>query len=221
MPWWRRGWRSGWARMRTKCSRRWRSLKGAPGRMEKVAFSVERRAHLCRLRPYAGCAGEGAEGAAPAHRKQAARDVRLRRRPRQGQASPDGPDRGGAGRRCDRHRRQSPQRRSRHHPQGSPGHRARRRARSATAPRPSAPASPRCRSAMCWCWPARAMRPANMSKRQVRAFLRPRGSGEGGAGLGRARGMTLVDRRRSRSRHPGPGQQGFCRARAFPSTRAP
>ena len=39
-------------------------LKGAPGRMEKVAFAAKWRADLCRLRPHAGFPGKGAGGAA-------------------------------------------------------------------------------------------------------------------------------------------------------------
>ena len=145
-------------------------LKGAPGRLEKVAFAEIRRAHLCRLRPHAGCAGKCADGFAPAHQGQAACGVRLRRRPRQGQAAADGCRRGATGRPRDRHRRQSP------HAKMPPPSAAKflaaapGRARSAIAPRPSAPALPRWAKATCWSSPAKVTRAARSSATTVHPF---------------------------------------------------
>jgi UDP-N-acetylmuramoyl-L-alanyl-D-glutamate--2,6-diaminopimelate ligase len=84
------------------------------------AFEL-RRPCLCGLRPYPRCAGVGAPRAAPARtRGSAGGGVRLRWRPRSGQAIRDGTHRrriGGHGR---GHRRQSPRRRTGGHSPADP-----------------------------------------------------------------------------------------------------
>ena len=69
-----------------------------------------------------------------------------RRRPRRRQAAADGRHRGGQGRPCHRHRRQSAQRRPRRHPRRHPGRRAPAPSKSATAARRSARPSPSLKS---------------------------------------------------------------------------
>ena len=105
---------------------------------------AQRRADLRRLRAQARCAGESAAGAAALCQAQARRGVRRRRRPRCGQAPADGRDRG----RERRSASSSPTtiRAARIRPRSAPRFwpRRRARARSATVPRRSAPASRRC-----------------------------------------------------------------------------
>ena len=98
-------------------------LKGAPGRMEKVAFAASGAPIYVDYAHTPDSLEKVLQALRPHTREQIACRVRLRRRPRQGQAPADGPDCGGAGRRCDRHRRQSPQRKCRRHPQGNSGRR--------------------------------------------------------------------------------------------------
>jgi UDP-N-acetylmuramoyl-L-alanyl-D-glutamate--2,6-diaminopimelate ligase len=85
-------------------------IKGAPGRLEKVAFSASRCSHLRRLCAHARCAGVGVESASSACCRKTSRRVRLRRGSRQGQASPDGRNRRASRRYGNRHRRQPAQR---------------------------------------------------------------------------------------------------------------
>ena len=109
---------------------------------------TQRRADLCRLRPQARRAGEGAAGVAALREAPARRGVRRRRRPRCRQASADGRD---CRRQCrlrHHYRRQSAQRRSRPDPLGDPGARQGREATSATAPRRSGPRLPASSRAM-------------------------------------------------------------------------
>ena len=172
---------------RTRCSRRWRHLKGAPGRMEKVAYRRIAARRSMSITPIRRTALEKVlTGAAPARRRQAACRVRLRRRPRQGQASADGRSRRDASRRRDRHRRQSPQRRCRRHPPRSLAG-ARARARSATAPRPSAPASRRSAAGDVLVIAGKGHETGQYVGGEDASLLRPRRSGEGRAGAGRAR----------------------------------
>ena len=117
-----------------------------PGRRKR------RCAGVCRLRAQAGRAGKGHRGAAALCEASSRRGVRRRRRPRQGQASIDGRDRGADGGPRHRHRRQSAQRES-GTPFARPSSKARRArrtcGRSATAARRSATPSPGCNAAMC------------------------------------------------------------------------
>ena len=69
-------------------------LTGRAGPAGTGRQTIPRRADLCRLRPHPRCAGNGSERAAPPCRRSAGRGVRLRRRPRPGQASGDGRARG-------------------------------------------------------------------------------------------------------------------------------
>ena len=108
-----------------------------------------RRPHRHRLRAQAGRAGSRAHGAAPLRPRPARVRVRLRRRPRQGQAADHGAHRGTPRQSRHRHRRQPPQRAPRGHPRRDPGRLLPARARSATAPRPSAPARACSATAIC------------------------------------------------------------------------
>ena len=74
------------------------------------------RAGLCRLRPQARGAGDGAGDPAAVRQGQAGRGVRLRRRPRPRQAAGDGRDRHAPRRPHPGHRRQSAQRGARRDP---------------------------------------------------------------------------------------------------------
>ena len=109
---------------------------------------AQRRADLRRLRAQAGCAGQGAAGAAALCETQAGRRVRRRRRPRCRQASADGRDRGRECRQRHRHRRQSAQRESGRDPRRDPrrgqGRQGNRRPRRGDPRR----RSPRCSRAM-------------------------------------------------------------------------
>ena len=68
-------------------------LKGAPGRLEKVAFAARGAPIYVDYAHTPDSLEKVLTGAAPACDGQIARGVRLRRRPRQGQASIDGRDR--------------------------------------------------------------------------------------------------------------------------------
>ena len=92
------------------------TLQGARGRLDLAGTAPGRRADLRRLRPYARRARQGTRRAQAIRRQPAARGVRLRRRPRQGQAARDGGRGGRQGGPCHRHRRQSAQRERRRHP---------------------------------------------------------------------------------------------------------
>jgi hypothetical protein len=99
-------------------------LKGRPRPPAACRRGPARRRRLCRLRPYARRAGDRSQGAAATHRRPPDRGVRRRRRPRSGQATVDGRDRRPAGRRRDRHRRQSPLRDPGRDPRRNPCRRA-------------------------------------------------------------------------------------------------
>ena len=135
------------------------TLQGARGRLDLAGTAPGRRADLRRLRPYARRARQGTRRAAALCRQPAAGGVRLRRRPRQGQAARDGGGGGRQGGRRHRHRRQSAQRERRRHPPRDLGRLPPAPSRSATALRPSPTRSQDWGEAMfCW-WPARVTRP--------------------------------------------------------------
>ena len=148
-------------------------LKGVKGRLEIVgerAWRPRRR----RLRAQARGARGGARRAAPVRDGQLDLRLRLRRRPRQGQAPDHGRDRRRAGRR----RRSSPTTiraaSAPSDPRRDPGRRAR-RARD-RRPRRGDP----CRRCACWARatcsssPARATKPARSSAIKRRAVFRSR-----------------------------------------------
>ena len=101
-------------------------LKGAPGRLQRIGAGPRGRRDLCRLRAHPRRAENRAGGPAPAHARPADRGVRRGRRPRPGQAAPDGRGRRPRRRHRHRHRRQPSQRGSRRDPRRHPGRRARR-----------------------------------------------------------------------------------------------
>ena len=86
------------------------TLSGAPGRLQLVARHKIGRAGLCRLRPQARGARDGAGDLAAVRPRQAGRGVRLRRRSRSRQAAGDGRDRHAPRRPHAGDRRQSAQR---------------------------------------------------------------------------------------------------------------
>ena len=136
----RRAGPDGEGRLRRQSARRSMSTTPIrPDSLEKVLEAL--RPHTAnRLHVVFGCGGDRDKG----------------KRPLMGAIAVE------AGRRCDRHRRQSPQRRRRRHPQRNPGGgagRARDRRPRRGHPRRRGGAEAR---AMCWSSPARAMRPANM-----------------------------------------------------------
>ena len=156
-------------RRRTRCSRRCESLQGAPGRLERVGEA--RGAPVFVDYAHKPDALEKALAALrPFVQRPADRGVRLRRRPRPGQAAADGRDRRARAPTSSSSPTtiRAPRSPPRSAPRSSPPRRA--RSRSATAPRRSAPASPCCARAMC-CWsPARATRRARSSAIDVLPF---------------------------------------------------
>ena len=90
MRWSRPAWPSGWARMPAKVFAALEHLKGAPGRMEKVAFAASGAPIYVDYAHTPDSLEKVLEALRPHTAGQAACGVRLRRRPRQGQASADG-----------------------------------------------------------------------------------------------------------------------------------
>ena len=127
-----------------RCARTSRRRQGPAGAGRRTQW----RADLRRLRAQAGCAGEGAAGAAALRQTQAGRGVRRRRRPRRRQAPDDGRDCGRECRSRHRHRRQSAQRKSgndpRRHSGGREGRQRHRRSRGSDQGRDSGAAAGRC-----------------------------------------------------------------------------
>ena len=88
--WSRRVWRSGLGEDAGKVFAALEHLKGAPGRMEKVAFAVSGAPIYVDYAHTPDSLEKVLEALRPHTPGQAACRVRLRRRPRQGQAAPDG-----------------------------------------------------------------------------------------------------------------------------------
>ncbi len=207
------------ARTRGKIFAALGGLKGAPGRMEKVAFSASGApiyvdyAHtpdslekvLQALRPHTtnrlhvvfGCGGDRDKGKRPlmgAVAVKLADDVIV---------TDDNP------------RTEDPAAIRKEILAAAPA-----RARSATVPRRSAPVLPR---SIRRCAGAGGQRSRNrpVYKGRDAAFFRPRRGGEGSDRTGRTRGMSLWSSADAEAATPGQGQYGLFLHRPFPSTPAP
>ena len=172
------------ARRRAAAARR--ALRAPPGRMQLVARHPAGAPAFVDYAHKPEALAKALEALRPHTDRPAGRRVRLRRRPRCRQAAADGRDRGPAGRRGDRHRRQSAQRGPGRDPPRHPGGGSRRASRSATGRRRSGPPSPASAPATRCSSPARATRTTRSSATAtlpfddaevLRAAARPRAGG--------------------------------------------